>query len=456
MDISPSFFPTFQTACSFHHQGQYQAAIDVYFDCLNFAPNNVDILSNLGSALVSNRQHKTAEAYFKKGLYLNQGHPKILTNYGNLLRKQGRFAEAEILYKRLLTHHGDKKEYLLLAGMLYRDWHKPLVALDYFRKVQEIDSEHENVIWELSRMYLEAGYYDKGFELFDARFQLDGFGSRDIPGKPWNGEPLVGKSLLVTAEQGYGDILQFSRFIALLVRKSHGRIFCELPKPIFTLFCKTPGIKWLIKGEELPNCDYHIPIMSLANRLGCSENNIPAPWWPPGLKKYKNPVNSNQLKIGLIWSGKPTPTDRSIDLEDLIPLLSHPRFECFSLQIDKKKEAINNAMATQLITDLSDEINNFSDTARLMQQLDLIISVDTGPVHLAGLLGIPTCLLVHYTSDWRWRLEKHTTPWYPSMKLFCQEEWGCWDKPLVGLARYLDNLAKNTREVITQIKKPTS
>ena len=142
MDITSPFSPLFQKASVLHHQGKYKAAIGIYLECLSCMPNHADLLSNLGSALVSISQEQTAEAYFKQGLYVKKSHPKLLTNYGNLLRKQGRFVEAEVLYKRLLEHQPKKKEHLLLAGMLYCDWHKPQLALHYFHKVHKIDPEY--------------------------------------------------------------------------------------------------------------------------------------------------------------------------------------------------------------------------------------------------------------------------------------------------------------------------
>ncbi|WP_067583015.1 tetratricopeptide repeat protein [Endozoicomonas ascidiicola] len=425
---------SFNQAIAALKKKQFSRAISLFRQGLPAEANNPNFIASYGSALAGFGLHEQAEYWYQRGRAIAPDHHALLINSGNFYRKQGLFEEAQDCYQKLLQYHGKHKEHLMLMGMLWRDWQRPRQAIQYFNQVRKLDDKHQNVQWELARMHLELGDYQNGFSLFDHRFFMPGFRKAvtdaSLNGHLWQGEPLDHKVLLVTHEQGFGDILQFSRFIPLIKAK---HIYWELPAPLVRLFPSSERLTIIQSGKSLATSDYHIPLMSLPRRLGITLDNLPTPWNP--LADYHPQKQRNKIKVGLIWSGKPTPTDRSINIAKLLPHLSHPDASLFSFQVDKKKEAIEPFLQDGLITDLSSNINDFYDTARHMQRMDLIISVDTGPAHLAGILGIPAWILVHYTSDWRWRTTGDRSPWYPNIHLFKQRQWNDWNPVLKQLRK---------------------
>jgi hypothetical protein len=251
----------------------------------------------------------------------------------------------------------------------------------------------------------------------------------------WQGEGLAGKTILVHAEQGFGDTLQFARFVAMLqqARKPERLIF-ECQPELKRLLEKLDGVSMIVAGnvDRLPPFDVHIPLLSLPLmfdvRLEALPAGLPYVFAPDALQdKWKDRLaGEKRKKVGMAWAGRPThPNDlrRSVSFNSLAPLLALENFCWISLQ----KDSVATRADQSCVLDWSDEITDFADTAGLISQLDLVISVDTAVAHLAGAMGKPVWLLNSFESEWRWMQDRTDSAWYPSMRIFRQTESGNWN-----------------------------
>ncbi|HEY9872665.1 MAG TPA: hypothetical protein V6D12_04485, partial [Candidatus Obscuribacterales bacterium] len=281
--------------------------------------------------------------------------------------------------------------------------------------------------------------------------QMNDFPSRRFSQPVWDGSNLEGRTILLHAEQGFGDTIQFIRY-APLVAGYQGRVFVECYAPLIKLFKCIPGIEQLIvKGETLPEFDVHAPLMSLPGILGTTLETVPAevPYLYPPIPPIQLAVPpETRLKVGIVWASKPNhPTTgrRSCPLSFFLNLQSIPGVALYSLQKDPVASDLAQLQQTGLVQDLSDQLHDFSDTASAVSQLDLVISVDTAVVHLAGALGQKVWLLLSFIPDWRWMLGHEDSLWYPTMRLFRQESPGDWAGVFVRVARALEDVLAEKR-----------
>ncbi|MGL6280786.1 MAG: tetratricopeptide repeat protein, partial [Microcoleaceae cyanobacterium] len=297
---------------------------------------------------------------------------------------------------------------------------------------------------------LLAGDFTKGWQEYEWRWQSGELTPRNYQQTVWDGQPLQGKTLLVYWEQGFGDTLQFVRYLPF-INKNGGKIILECQEPLFRLLENYSNIDQLIKsGEHIPDFDLHIPLMSLPRVMGTNSlSQIPAqtPYLfvpTDGIEKIPLPAGNRetQLKVGLVWGvnhAHPKSHKRSCPLEYLLPLTQIPVIQFYSLQVGPQVADLTN-LADKIahpIIDLSDLIRDFADTAILIEQLDFVITVDTAVAHLAGALGKPVWLILPFVPDWRWLLQEEIAVWYPTMRLFRQTEAGNWRSAVNQLIQVL-------------------
>jgi len=265
----------------------------------------------------------------------------------------------------------------------------------------------------------------------------------------WDGEDLTGKTIFVYPEQGLGDIIQFVRYLPML-RQRGGRVAFDIPLPMARLMWDLDGIDVSLKdGDTLPPFDYHIPLLELPKLLGTTLDTIPAA--KAYLHADKDLVEAwgerlgrkEEFRIGLVWGGSPDhlkDRDRSIEPELFRPLVETPGVSALSLMVGRDGEA--GRVFGDVVTDLAPDLGDFADTAAAITNMDLVISVDTAVVHLAGALGTMVWTLLPFNSDWRWMLGRDDSPWYPSMRLFRQEKREDWEGIIERVAAELADLAK--------------
>ncbi len=336
----------------------------------------------------------------------------------------------------------------------------------------EISAVTTEIAWTMGLIYLGLGDYQKAWPLYESRWHRHNKTPRTLPGKRWNKESLKGKTLFLYHEQGYGDNLQFARYFPQL-KQLGATIVYECQNPLFHLFESNDFIDTLIKsGDDAGNYDFYLPLASLPGMLGTTLETIPysTASIPVSLSAdtqtsgYINSAESdpnnthqkierllnatvNNKRVGIFWrgSGRQANDKRPCSLEHWEPLLKLSEISFVSLQKDFVTEQDEELFSRYFVTDMRPNINDFSDTAYIISNLDLVITIDTSVAHLAGALGAKAKVLLAYAADWRWGRNSDTSVWYPSLTLYRQSDINCWDfviDKLVSDVSALFNLEK--------------
>jgi hypothetical protein len=310
-------------------------------------------------------------------------------------------------------------------------------ALDSFDRAIAIKPDYHEARLHKSLALLFGGNFKSGWELYESRWNVDKFTSpgRNFAQPLWLGcESLDGKTILLHSEQGLGDTIQFCRY-APMVADLGARVIIEAEKSLAGLLEKITGVSEVVtKGSDLPGFDYHCPLMSLPLAFKTELGNIPCPekylTSEPGKLAYWNSRlgPKTEPRIGLVWSGSnnnPKLSHRRLPLDSAIRQLP-PGFQYVSLQTEVWDEDSSTLESAGNIIHFGDELNDFTDTAALCELMDIVISVDTSVAHLSGALGKPTWVLLAFSPEWRWMLDRDDSPWYPGMRLFRQGKIGDW------------------------------
>jgi hypothetical protein len=301
--------------------------------------------------------------------------------------------------------------------------------------------------FDLANALLLHADFERGWAEYEWRWQSPRFPQRSFSQPRWNGEPLKGRSLLIHAEQGFGDVIQFARYFPRL-SELDGHIFFVCDGVLTRLLVDQPKISVLNDLNAWPTTDLHCPQMSLPLIFKTRLETIPAhsPYLtadPADVQRWADRTRSiTGLKVGLVWAGSPIHSNnrnRSMRLEQLAPLANVTGVSFFSLQIGSAASQTATPPPGLQLVDFTGELSDFAETAALVMNLDLIISVDTAIVHLAGALGKPVWVLLPNVPDWRWMLDREDSPWYPTMRLFRQPATGQWE-PVVQ--RVVEELRK--------------
>jgi hypothetical protein len=336
--------------------------------------------------------------------------PSLIGAWVNLCvlsKNLGRVGEAEYAIAAAFTHSGQTADFSEEAEHIYNVLH-----------------------WHLALLELAKGNLHEGFALFRSRFHGGTNWQRFESPKPlWRGEDLNGKTILITAEQGHGDMLMMARYLPLLKQKGAKIIFQTHPA-LVDYFTGWDFVDHVVSVREpiRMDFDYHAPIFDLPYRFGTDTQTIPAavPYLP--VAKNSNPLNSAKRKIGIVWAGqKDNPRDhlRSLKLVDILPLFSAPDTQFYNLTRERS-DSDATLLAEYGVIDLTADLHNFAASAGFINQMDLVISCDTATAHLAGGLGKPVYVALPFAPDWRWGYERSDSPWYPTMRLFRQPHIGDW------------------------------
>ena len=318
-------------------------------------------------------------------------------------------------------------------------------AIAHYDKALSLKPDYHESSWNKSLSLLLQGDYENGLPLYESRWES--MKVSEIAGKRFFAEPawleaesLQDKTILLYGEQGLGDSIQFCRYVKL-VADLGANVILEVPEALIGLMKDLDGISQLvIKGEELPFFDYQCPLLSLPLAFKTNLDTIPNPSryinldnHPNKIMEWKERLGSKlKLRVGLVWSGNPhhkNDHNRSILLSDILPFLSN-QCEYVSLQKEVREVDKLTLNSNPHILNFAGYLNDFLDTAALINCLDLVISVDTSVAHLAAAMEKKTWVLLPYVPDWRWLLDREDSPWYPSMKLYRQTSIGNWNSIL--------------------------
>ena len=445
-----------------------------YREALRLTPDDVNARCGLGSLLHSAGRHQEGEACLREATSRKPDHVLAWGNLACLLNETARYEEAEACYRRILQIDPKCVEALHNLASLLEGAHRLDEAEPYYRQVLAIDPERVPTILNLSLLLLKAGRLAQAWPLYESRYAASRYwgdeaaahAKPDFPFSEWQGESLSGRSLLVQLEQGFGDSLQFARYFSMLKGRGLAQLSVICPAALTGLFEQIESIDTLIAPENvhaLPSHDFWTTTMSLPLRFDTTLDNIPAS--VPYLRAPADRLArwSGRLlrdardapKVGLVWAGDPRPslasahrTDRrrSLHARACLPLLRVPGVNFVSLQMGASTRPQINEIPPELRpVDLMDEASDFADTAALIEQLDLVITVDTSVAHLAGALGKPVWILSRFDGCWRWLLDRDDSPWYPTARLFRQPQRGDWTSVIDRVADALRTWAAQAR-----------
>ena len=439
----------FALGAALQRQGQLEDAGLAYGRAILFNPNFPDAYANLGVALRAQGKSEAAVACLRRALGLRPGGASFHSNLGNALRDQGRLEEAAAALQQALRLAPDAPEILYNFGLVLRDMGRFDTALSCFEAVLKLRPEHADCRYDRALTLLQAGDLKRGFAEFESRWKLRRNPPRAFAQPRWNGQAIPGKTLLVHAEPGFGDAIQFARYAALAKRKSGATLVLECPAELARLMETLEAVDRIaIRGGPLPAFDAHIPIMSLPALLGTTAANVPAsvPYLSaPEIRAVVLPeLVAGALKVGIVWAGSPaTRADRhrACPFVQFLDLAQVPGVVLYSLQTGEAARDVRALAAEPLVFETGQVIADFADLATALVQLDLVVSVDTATAHLAGALGKPVWTLLSAIGDWHWSASGDKTPWYPTMRLFRQKTRGDWAEVMANVRAELQRTA---------------
>ncbi len=418
-------------------RGKLADSVAYYRNAVRFVPGHAEAWNNMGASLSTLRRPEEAEPCLRKALELEPRYAQAHNNLGNVLGAQGRFDEAVASYLRALELKPDYAEVFDHLGLVLQAQGKLDEAIGWFDKAIENAPESGTIHMNCALACLQRGDFARGWTEYEWRFRC-----REHPvldqGRPfWDGSPLDGRTVLLWAEQGLGDAIQFIRF-APAVAQCGGRVFVSCPKSLTALLATCPGVDAAFaEGSPAPEYDCHAPLMSLPRLLKTTVETIPAqvPYLtadPAAVARWHEELGPvDGLKVGIAWQGNPDhkkDRQRSFRLDLFERLARIDGVRLFSLQKGAGAEQLDRAAGLFPIVDLGRRLGDLADTAAVIRNLDLIIAPDTALAHLAGALGVPVWVAVQFSSDWRWLLGREDSPWYPTMRLFRQHRWNDWDE----------------------------
>jgi hypothetical protein len=408
------------------------------------SPRHPEISYNLGNAYLARDRIIEALASYDETLASNPSHVGARVNRGNTLLRFNRPADALESYEQALALMPDHPQILTNRGHALRRLDRPEGALASLAAAIEKSPDFPEAHFEVALAHLTLGDFKAGWKAYEWRWKTGAFADkrRSFRQPQWLGDmPLSGKTILLHAEQGFGDTLQFIRYAPLLASRG-ARVICEVQPELVSLLRQLEGIEVVAKGSALPPFDLHCPLLSLPFAFGTELSTIPAqvPYLAAPANRvvhWRDRLGEGCPRIGFVWSGSPAhknDANRSIALVRFGQLIADLPFACFSLQREMRDADREALQGLPKLVDLGPELADFTETAAVISLLDLVVSVDTSVAHLAGALGKPVVILLPRAADFRWLRDRSDTPWYPTAKLLRQPAFGDWESVIAGLA----------------------
>jgi tetratricopeptide (TPR) repeat protein len=426
-------------------------AIESYRKALAINPNFADAHCNLGSVLTQLQRYDEALASLDRALALRPDYPDALYNRGNALKPLKRYQEALASYDRAIALQPDHADAHNNRGQVLRELERYDEAMASYDRALALRPQHVMAHCNAAALRLLTGDFERGWAHYEWRWLKKSVlpAKRNFSQPAWKGEDsIAGKTILIHSEQGLGDTIQFCRYVPLVAARG-ARVIFEAQKTLQTILAPLAGAGQVIaKGSPLPAFDLHCPLVSLPMAFGTQLSTVPATTAylsapTPQVAKWQSRLGARRgPRIGLVWSGNPgheRDRERSTGLRDFLPLLSTLGADVTFVSMQKDVRAEDTAPLKERtdIFDYGNALEDFSDTAALISQLDLVISVDTSVAHLAGALGKPVWILLTYFPDWRWLLGRDDSPWYPTARLFRQDESRSWASVIARVGQAL-------------------
>lgn len=455
----PDFTALMEKAIAFQKEGHIEQAIPLYKCALQIQPDHAILLSNYGAALLTRYEFSPAYEALTKALKLNPNLADGWSNLGNFYHLSQDYGSAIEAYQKCLALQNNHPEALSNLAMCLSTLGHYDIAHELYGLSLELESDNAQTRLNYAMSLLASGNYKDGFRENEWRWTKEER-KRFFPSHPWKGECLEGKTLLIISEAGFGDMIQFSRFLPQM-KQFGARLVMTVPQELLSLFISSfPDVTFKSRKEPLPNYDFYLLMISMPHILGTTLETIPSAegylkpdsqriqFWKQVIDEDKKRFSQQSgLLIGLVWSGSSHPEDkvaafadrrRSMNLEMFAPLAQvAPDALFYSLQIGDKAEQAAMPPSSMILINHTPELHDFADTAALIMALDCVIAVDTSTAHLAAALGKPVFMLSRFDQCWRWLHGRKDTPWYHTLKLYQQEKPFDWSRPLEHLCQDL-------------------
>jgi FkbM family methyltransferase len=434
--------------------GDFQKALEPLEEAQALAPENCETHNELGLVLIELGQFVSAIQNFQRALSIDPNSAQTFCNLGHFFMRKKDVHSAVESYRYAAKLAPKSTLAYTQLGIALFELGEFAEALDCFHRVREISPKSEEVRFHMSLIRLVQGDLTRGWEQYESRWSSVGrHDRREFYQPQWKGEPLDGARILLHAEQGLGDTMQFVRYVSLVAALG-GQVLLEVQPRLRSLLSGIEGaVQVFSRGEPVPEFSWHCPLLSLPLAFGTELETIPAniPYIRADrveASKWQQRIQQTSLKVGLCWSGN---TDhnrniwRSIPLELLSRLTEIENTQFYSLQMGAGAEQLSHLRHPRIV-DLASEQRSFADTAAIVDNLDLVITIDTSIAHLAGAMGKPVWVLLHNAPDWRWFLQREDSPWYPTARLFRQSAQGDWQNVVTRVEDELRQLQRLAEE----------
>ena len=418
---------------------RFEEALSSYDKAINIKADNAEAYFNRGLVLQELKRFEEALSSYDKAISIKADYANAYLNRGLVLQELKRFEEALSSFDKAISIKADYAEAYSNRGLVLQELKRFEEALSSFDKAISVKADYANAYWNSSLCYLLSGNLIKGWQRYEWRWRKEGGGMsasmRNFPQPLWlGGESLKDKTILIYFEQGFGDTIQFCRYVPLVAALGAKVIF-EVQPQLLKLLSNLEGVNQIIaRGDPLPHFDYQCPLMSLPLAFKTELGTIPA--LPQKVESDKDKViawgkklgEKKKLRVGIVWSGSTAHKNdhnRSLPLSELIAHLPSD-YDYVSLQ--KEICDADKVLLTEYhkIRQYSNDLKDFTDTAALIELMDVVISVDTSVAHLSATLGKSTWIMLPFSPDWRWLLDIEDSPWYSSVKLYRQEKINDW------------------------------
>ena len=454
--IAPPGPDPFEAGIEAHRAGRPAGATAFSHRATARARRASGALTTTGIPLPHRRRFAAAAAAHRKALELSPDDPGILSNLGNALKDDGRFDEAIAIKHRVIELSGETSETLHSLGIALRDAGRLDEADAAFARALALKPDDPEIRFNLALTQLHLENFASGWQHYEARWQLERQKKRAFAQPWWHGGPFLGRTLLLFAEQGFGDTIQFIRF-GPQVKALGGKVVLECQPELMRLMRSAEGIDELVvrgtpEAEAMAaSADLVCPLASLPGIFRASltepQGRVPYLAPPPGTGRKFAPLLARargRLKVGIVWSGSITfsnNANRSAGLEPYLPLAGVPGVQLIGLQKGPRLDELKALVTGSLILDAGPLLEDFADTAALIQELDLVLMTDSAVAHLTGALGRPIWVMLMHHPDWRWLRDRPDCPWYPSARLFRQRTPRDWEGVFDEVGRELARLA---------------
>lgn len=429
--------------------GKIDLASEHFHNALLFKQDYPEAYFNLGVIALEDNQINSAVKNFKKAIDYKSDYYDAIIQLGISFNRLNASKLAEKTIKKGISLYPKNAEGYFNLGLVYKNLKCFDLEITCYQKAINLKPDYTDANWNLSLVQLLSGKFNEGWSNYAWRFKKEAiFALRKYPKPLWDGCSLINKTLFVYHEQGVGDTLQCVRYVKLLSQQG-AKVILGCPPHLLRLMSGIPEINYLTVSErDCPEFDFFIPMMSIPGVLKTDIQTIPnnVPYLYSNKKNDNWLINNSKLlNIGFVWAGNPkhhNDKNRSVDLSFFKPLFALEGAQFYSLQVGERNKDLKLDLAYDNVIDLSTEFKDYEDTASIIQQLDLVITVDTSVAHLAGAMGLPVWVLLPCVPDWRWLLDRSDSPWYPTMRLFRQENPGEWQTVFDEVAFVLNHELK--------------